>query len=113
MFSGTLRLLLSIALVAIVAPAGAKSAVETGAPIRPVEAAPADDGPLGASDLLALLGRAEHGDSAAQAELAWRYLYGKSVDRDPEAGLAWARKSAAQEDPGGELTLGLAYYFGE
>jgi TPR repeat protein len=53
---------------------------------------------------------ANQGNAAAQALLARAYCEGKGVERNDANALAWAQKSAAQNDVDGLYYLGIMYY---
>lgn len=57
--------------------------------------------------------RAEQGDAAAQASLAYMYSHGEGVQRNYDQAAIWYRKSADQGNPRGENGLGYMYYTGE
>jgi TPR repeat protein len=53
---------------------------------------------------------AQRGDARAQALLARAYFEGTGTDRNDASALAWAQKSAAQNDADGLYYLGMIYY---
>jgi len=56
--------------------------------------------------------KAGTGDAIAQFDLAKAYFSGTGVAKDPEQGLTWLRKSAAQGYVGAEFALGYMYQKG-
>ncbi|MDR1144576.1 MAG: aspartyl protease family protein [Verrucomicrobiales bacterium] len=60
----------------------------------------------------ALLSKAQAGDAEAQASVAACYYHGDGVTRDWPKALAWAEKSAAQNNALGERNLAVFYHEG-
>jgi uncharacterized protein len=59
-----------------------------------------------------LLGKANAGDAAAQAEVGDMFAIGRGVDRDNHEAVKWFTKSAEQGNPKGEYYLGAMYELG-
>lgn len=60
----------------------------------------------------ALRSKAASGNAKAAYDLAKLYFEGKAVPEDPKQGLAWLERSAAEDYPGAQVTLGYFYQKG-
>ncbi|MGD0758909.1 MAG: tetratricopeptide repeat protein [Candidatus Sulfotelmatobacter sp.] len=63
-------------------------------------------------DIAVVRRKAEAGDAIAQFDLAKAYMSGTGVATDPNMGLVWLQKSAAQDYFGAEYALGRMYQNG-
>ena len=72
-------------------------------------------GPLNANpDAIAKLrAKAEGGDPEAQCDLAFKYMLGIGVPKDPTETAKWMRRSAEQGHIGAQVNLANLYYIGE
>lgn len=57
--------------------------------------------------------KASNGDTAAQLELASRYLYGKGVDKDEVQAIQWLALAAQSGSPVAQNRLGIIYATGQ
>ncbi|MBB5017816.1 serine/threonine protein kinase [Chitinivorax tropicus] len=86
---------------------------EASAPNQPQEE-PAIERATPSTDPLAELKQsADHGDAAAQLELANAYRNGKGVETNLETAAAWYRKAAEQGHAEAQATLGYLYMTGK
>ncbi len=104
--AGILCLVAVFASVGLVLGGGARAtqAIESGAGIFHRQ--------LAGTPLSQLKARADSGDSRAQSQLAFAYLRGDGVEKNPLAALRWATQAAERGEPVAQYLLGTLYQKG-
>jgi len=104
--AGILCLVAVFASVGLVLGGGARAtqAIESGAGLIHRQ--------LAGTPVAQLMARADSGESRAQAQLAFAYLRGDGVEKNPLSALRWATQAAGRGEPVAQYLLGTLYQKG-